>query len=158
MPVLRMLLWRLFEMTSNLHPLSTFPDMYTYSISIYIYTLYTQKVPIAIVNSWMLYNLYTSNRIIPSCWLCQNPTQTEAATTWMNGYPNNMRKYLDFFIPHLSSNTTPKRCRLQGSCVGESLSAFSRYRYGIGIFACDTNAIYSPSNGTRSGSTHETGE
>lgn len=32
------------------------------------------------------------------------------------------------------------------SCVGEFSSwirAFARYRYGIGIFACDTNAIYS---------------
>lgn len=66
----------------------------------------------------------------------------------MNGYPNNMRKYLDFFFPHLSwkKNTPFKGVDFMTSCVGEFSSwirAFARYRYGIGIFACDTNAIYS---------------
>lgn len=49
----------------------------------------------------------------------------------MNGYPNNMRKYLGFFSPTFLEKKTPKRCRLHGSCVGDSLVHFQGIAMGL---------------------------
>lgn len=153
MPVLRMLLWRLFNMTSNLHPLSTFPDVYTYIYCIYTYIQGSN------CHCEQLDALQsTSNRIIPYCWFCQNPTPTEALLLkilsnklqqhgWM-AIPTICESiWISFSPTFLEKKTTPfKGVDFMTSCVGEFSSwirAFSRYRYGIGIFACDTNAIYS---------------
>ena len=77
----------------------------------------------------------------------------------MNGYPNNMRKYLDFFSPtFLEKKTLPKGVDFMGHVLVILLCIFKVSLWDWYLCLWHQRDLFLPSNGTRSGSTHETGE